>query len=98
SYENQNHHPTGSSSLLWNERHGVAESFKLPDRTLCQPRAISLLEIICSQIVVRLLGREHVIDDRPEGCGKPPRPPSSSPDDAPSCGTGRKDSYLSYAR
>jgi hypothetical protein len=35
----------GFSNLLGNERHCVAESFKLPDRTLCQPRAISLLEI-----------------------------------------------------
>jgi hypothetical protein len=43
SYENQNPHPTGSSNLLGKERHFVAESFKLPDRTLCQPRAISLL-------------------------------------------------------
>src|SRR6266699_7311993 len=46
SYENQNPNATGSSNLLGNERHGVAESFKLPNRTLCQPRAISLLEVV----------------------------------------------------
>src|SRR2546421_12618773 len=34
SYENQNPNPTSSSNLLGNERHRVAESLKLPDRTL----------------------------------------------------------------
>src|SRR6266487_5692894 len=57
------------SSLLGNERHCVAESLKLPDRTLCQPRAISLLEIVCPQIAVRLLGREHMIDDYQKAVG-----------------------------
>jgi hypothetical protein len=57
------------SNLLGKERHCVAESFKWPDRTVCQPSAISLLEIVNSQIAVRLLGREHVIDDHQKAVG-----------------------------
>jgi hypothetical protein len=59
----------GFSNLLGNEGHCVAESFKLPDRTLCQPRALSLLERVCPQIAVRFLGREHLIDDHQQAVG-----------------------------
>src|SRR5258708_12520219 len=54
--------PDSLSNLLGKERHCVAESFKLPDRTLCQPGALSFLEIVCSLIPLRLIGREPFID------------------------------------